>query len=448
MFFVMMENKDISPVEIFFQGLKDHCKSSTPKVVFVDIEVEDHVDYYITKFFPYLMEARILGEIEKIRLTSKVIHKDPVHEFLKSLIKLQSLEISIDSHIISWEWILALRSFSKLKSLHIFNPVHIPIEHSPPPVDVCWFPPELKLDIKFPSRSMYKLCTPTDIFLESVLKSVLRSNVVTKMVLPSISRETMSGVHELLLHCPSLTTLELNRTRLGYEGILYICSALKRNAKLTHLLIHDDLLPMKSNTLSCFTSFEIVPLPERTSCTHFLLELNNILKENSTLMKINIQCGLFLPLFSAKGNKIITRRLAGLGPLQQFNFGAISAGTLCRLKRSFSLSDLKCPQTQIFWESDVNKMSMKEGVIQKEPAMLSFQALFSMRNRKKISPYPSFTAPDSAVLLSFSAIDPRLKECLKVSHLNHYVQNLRESYHLVMKRVSAVTSRYSRCLGF
>ena len=111
----------------------------------------------------------------------------------------------------------------------------------------------------------------------------------------------MAGVHNILLHCPSLATLELKRTRLGYDRILYICSALRNNTTLRHLVIHDDLqLPSSTKRREChfttFLSMKRVPLPGKTTCTDFLLELNKILKDNTTLEEIKIQSELFFPL--------------------------------------------------------------------------------------------------------------------------------------------------------
>ena len=75
------------------------------------------------------------------------------------------------------------------------------------------------------------------------------------MELHNISHETMAGVHSILLHCPSLTTLELKRTRLGYGGILYICSALRNNTTLRHLVIHDDLQLCRDRCNAGFRSY-------------------------------------------------------------------------------------------------------------------------------------------------------------------------------------------------
>ena len=57
--------------------------------------------------------------------------------------------------------------------------------------------------------------------------------------------------------------------------------------------------------------------------------------------------------------------------------------------------------------------------------------LFSKRKEKgnKLFSHPSFTAPDTEVLKPFSGLDPRLKQCLRISQLNEeYVRELRETY--------------------
>ena len=160
------------------------------------------------------------------------------------------------------------------------------------------------LDIKLPSNSAYCLRNSIDALVGSLLKHVLRSNQITKMVLPNISRETMAGVHSILLHCPSLTTLALKRTRLGYDGILHICRALRNNTTLKHLLIHDDLQVPPSRKRSIqFTSLDRVALPSKTTCTDFLLELDDILKTNTTLEEMKIQSGLFLPHSAGEGRE-------------------------------------------------------------------------------------------------------------------------------------------------
>ena len=339
------------------------------------------------------------------------------------------------------------------------------------------------LDIKFPSNIIYDLHSPADVLVDSVLKFTPKSNQITKMVLPHISRETVAGVRSILLHCPSLTTLELKRTRLGYDGILYICSALRNNMTLRHLVIHEDLqLPpfRKKRNFSSFSSMERVPVPDKTTCTDFLLELNDILKDNTTLEKMNIQSGLFLPL-SAAGDREYCQ-WTGLGPLQQFTVGAVRSRMSPNLRRSFSSSDLTQSQTRLFWDRDfggpqkapvfdfkklISKRKVKgkkllslpsstapdTAVLQAFSALdhrriaevlerlfrecpspkapvVDFKKLFSKRKErgKKLLSLPSSTAPDTAVLQSFSGLDPRLKECLEISHPHQYVERLRMTY--------------------
>ena len=258
------------------------------------------------------------------------------------------------------------------------------------------------------------------------------------MVLSNISREMMTGVHNILLHCPSLTTLELYRTRLGYDGILYICSALKNKMTLTHLVIKDDLQlqPFRENRsrndtkFTTFSSMERVPLPGKTTCTDFLLELNNILKDNTTLEEMKIQSGLFLPLSAGEDGQYC--QWAGLGPLQQFNVGAVGSGMSPNLRRSFSSSDLTQPQTTLFWDRYLPSRhnSFMIMCFSEHKQAVDFQKLFSKRKEKgkKLFSLPSFTAPDTEVLQSFSGLDPRLKECLEISHSHQYVERLRETY--------------------
>ena len=279
---------DVSLLETFVRGLVDHCtKSNIPRVQ--SIEMNYGVSDKGLKF--WIMKAPFLSEVKELVINSDTdgcISTD----YLQSFIKLQSLTIYSVSRL-SWEWVTALKSLNELKSLDISSTE----ECSVPPPDILTSWPvehrltELVLDIKLPSNTIYDLSTPVDVLLHSVLNSVLISNRITRMELPNISRGTMAGVHSILLHCPSLTYLELKRTRLGYDGILYICSALRINTTLKFLEIHDVELTPKT-----FSSMETVPLPSKTTPTDFLLELDNILQDNTTLEKMSIQSGLFLPL--------------------------------------------------------------------------------------------------------------------------------------------------------
>ena len=222
--FTIGNNDDVSRVETFVKGVNDHCKSTTTRVKVLTIEIEDNLEEVMNKCLIWIMKSNFLTQAEELYFQTKTIHS--ITNFLKSFVNLQSLKIFISSPA-SWEWLSALKSLSKLEVLEISGSEKC----SPPPTDLqCW-PIKLRLtevvlDIKFHCNTRHHH-SETDVLIDSVLKSVLRSNAITKLVLPNISRGTMAGVRSILLHCPSLTTLELKRTRLGYDGILYICSALR-----------------------------------------------------------------------------------------------------------------------------------------------------------------------------------------------------------------------------
>ena len=434
---------DVSLVETFVKGLEDHCKPTSPPTVsdLLIVLLIDSVEGSNKCLF-WLAKAKFLPKLEEIHFETTVLNSALAHTFLQSLVNLQSLEFHV-THPTSWEWLAALKSLRELKVLRISSSE----ECSPPPSDLLCGPvehrlTEVVLDIKLPSNSAYDVCSSTDELVDSLLKSVLRSNQITRMVLPNISRETMAGVHSILLHCPSLTSLELKRTRLGYDGILHICSALRNNTTLKHLFIEDDDLqvpPLRKGRedddiqFTSFLSMERVALPSKTTCTDFLLELDNILKTNTTLEVVKIQSGLFLPL--SAGWKYC--QWTGLGPLQQFNVRAVGSGRSPNLRRSFSSSDLTQPQTLLFWDRPFKYAYFN--------AVVDFKKLFSLRKEKgqKLFSLPSFTAPDTEVLQSFSGLDPRLKECLEISDLNEYVEWLRGTCRVMMREVSQYTREHS-----
>ena len=432
----VIRDDDVSLVETIVKGLEDHCKPTSPPTV-SDLEVGLYIDSVegSNKCLFWLAKAKFLPKLEEIDLKTTVLNSALAHTFLQSLVNLQSLVVRV-RHPTSWEWLAALKSLRELKVLRISSDK----ECSPPPSDLLCGPvehrlTEVVLGIKLPSNSVYDVRSSTDALVDSLLKSVLRSNQITRMVLPNISRETMAGVHSILLHCPSLTSLELKRTRLGYDGILHICSALRNNTTLECLVIEDDDLQVPPSRerevddiqFTSFLSMERVALPSKTTCTDFLLELDNILKTNTTLEEMKIQSGLFLPL--SAGWEYC--QWTGLGPLQQFNVRAVGSGRSPNLRRSFSSSDLTQPQTLLFWD---RQCIYGEDKVEE----VDFKKLFSLRKEKgqKLFSLLSFTAPDTEVLQSFSGLDPRLKECLEISHLNEYVERLRETCWDVMGDVS------------
>ena len=428
---------DVSLVETFVKGLEDHCRPTSPPTVRY-LQVWLYIDSVegSNKCLFWLAKAKFLPKLEEIKIETKVLNSALAHTFLQSLVNLQSLVVQVD-HPTSSEWLAALRSLRELKVLRIFSDE----ECSPPPSDLhCWPEEhrltEVVLDIKLPSHSAYDVRSSTDALVDSLLKSVLRSNQITGMVLPNISCETMAGVHNILLHCPSLTSLELKRARLGYDGILHICSALRNNTTLKHLVIEDDDLQVPPSRerkyddiqFTSFLSMERVALPSKTTCTDFLLELDSILKTNTTLEEMKIQSGLFLPLYAGVGGEYC--QWTGLGPLQPFNVGAVGSGRSPNLRRSFSSSDLTQPQTLLFWDRQFKYADFN--------AVVEFKKLFSLKKEKgqKLFSLPSFTAPDTEVLQSFSGLDPRLKKCLEISHLNQYVERLRGTCWTMMYDLS------------
>ena len=306
---------DVSLVETFVKGLEDHCKPTSPPTVRY-LKARLNIDSVegSNKCMFWLAKAKFLPKLEEIGFKTRVLNSALAHTFLQSLVNLQSLVVYV-YHPTSWEWLAALRSLRELKALHICQDYHCSVSTEGLT--------EVVLDIELTSNSAYDVRSSTDALVDSLLKSVLRSNQITGMMLPNVSRETMAGVHSILLHCPSLTSLELKRTRLGYDGILHICSALRNNTTLKHLVIEDDDLQVPPSRedredddiqFTSFLSMERVALPSKTTCTDFLLELDNILKTNTTLEEMKIQSGLFLPLSAGKGREY--RQWTGLGPLQ------------------------------------------------------------------------------------------------------------------------------------
>ena len=423
---------DVSLVETFVKGLEDHCKPTSPPTVwYLRVELDIDSDEGSNKCLFWLAKAKFLPKLEEIDFRTRVLNSALAHTFLQSLVNLQSLVVHV-IYATSWEWLAALKSLRELKVLHICQNYFCPVSNEGLK--------EVVLDIELPSNSAYDVRSSTDALIDSLLKSVLRSNQITRMVLPNISRETMAGVHSILLHCPSLTSLELKRTRLGYDGILHICSALRNNTTLKRLVIEDydlQVPPLRERKygdiqFTSFLSMERVALPSKTTCTDFLLELDNILKTNTTLEEMKIQSGLFLP-FSA-GWKYC--QWTGLGPLQQFNVRAVGSGRSPNLRRSFSSSDLTQPQTLLVWDR-----MFEYGYYNAE---VDFKKLFSLKKEKgqKLFSLPSFTAPDTEVLQSFSGLDPRLKECLEISDLNQYVERLRKTCWNMMDGVSRYTREH------
>ena len=447
--FGISRDDEVALVETFVKGLNDHCKSNTPKVTKLKVHQVTEVKENSNKCLFWLSQTNCWTELEELEFGSQSseLNSDLVHKFFDKLVKVQYIFI----HIPSWEWLPVLQSLRghELKGFHINKILDIPSFELPNiPSEPIWpyiltrrkwvtydsqFWRSWKvaiMDIKFPSSTIrYNVFHSINVGINSLIKSVQRSNQITTMILSSISRETMNGVHSILLHCPSLATLELKRTTLGYDGILYICSALRNNMTLRYLVIDDiQLPPLREERywgdikFITFSSTKRVPLPSKTTCTDFLLELNNILKDNTTLEVMKIQSGLFLPLSAGEDGEYC--QWTGLGPLQQFNVGAVGSGMSPNLRRSFSSSDLTQPHTTLFWDRWFALRGPKLDV--------NFEMVFSKKklfhNREERMSLLSFNAPDTEVLQSFSGLDPRLKKCLGISDLQQHLQRLGETY--------------------
>ena len=328
---VVMNDNDVSLLEMFVKGLNDHCKSLPPQVWYLNVELNYASSEISNRCVFWLMKAPFLPHLEDITIESSTV-VSALSPFLIQITKLQT-------------------------------------------------------------------------------------NQLAKLELHRITRENMAGVRVALLHCPNLSELVLTRTSLSYDGILYICSTLRRNTSLNHLVIEDDIEnpPIRQRMAwscidySLFATVRTAPLPDKTTITELLLSMNDILKHNSTVETVDIKSGLFLPLSPDHHRR--AQQWTGLGPLQQFNLGAISRGMPPNLRRSFSSSDLTQPKTIPFWKREfVVSKGKKQGHI-------DFKRLFLAKKKKKGKKLRSFTAPDTPVLQSFTDVDHRLHQCLGISDL-------------------------------
>ena len=239
--------------------------------------------------------------------------------------------------------------------------------------------------------------------------TILRSKLIRNLILANISRENMANVHAIIIQCPNLAYLKLMRCRLGYDGMLYICNALRYNSSIKHIAIRDYEQDIDPDRI-CYPLKE-VSLPNRATSTDIILGLNDILKENNTLKTFIISTGLFQHWTS---DKLI--RLVEYEPFAQFNVGRIRNGTAHGLRRSYSLSDLTPPNTTVSHVVDddervIGRDAEERGMFDIRKAILRQRKKLRMKMCYNIS----FTAPDTDILTSFSHLDPRLKKCLGIT---------------------------------
>ena len=383
---VTINNGDTSLVEMFSRGVHDHCDSKTVKIRKLHLSGCDEFS------FDCLTSARhLFDELEELTCKGLNHYSYPLPPKLNSICRLLENRLT-----------------------------------------------ELSLQIRLtPSVYDVGLQSATASYVNSVLKSILVSKQITKLSLPYVTRDTMINVQRMLVECGNLVKLELRSTRLGYDGILYICSALRDNTTLTHLTIHERHMEYPTiQNISRSEQGEIrplqyIPLPNIATCTTFLLELNDILKDNTTLKELSIWSGSIFSVLKP-AEEPVWRKFTGHGPLQQFNMASIESLTPHTLRRSYSLSDVSQPQTDIVWcgkliynvKSTLRQVMPKgEVVVECADANVPwkdiFEQFFSERGKegKSNCSSPSYTAPDTDdILQSFTHLDPRLKECLGISH--------------------------------
>ena len=370
-------NESSSSIEAFCRGLRDHCKSTVLRVNHLTVNI----------FEEDAKSMHWLADTIKVFMTGTK-HISIANNYMPSL--------SFDVPLILFIWTHVLPSLKNLKSVRFS--AFIGLSNTPPSHPICQAIEnsitELELDVELPYSS-YDVKCPTALFINDLLTSILRSKLIKELSLPNISRENMANVHAIIIQCLNLVHLELMRCRLGYDGMLYICNALRYNSSLEYIVIHDyeqDIdpdYPLKE-----------VPLPNRATSTDIILGLNDILKENNTLKGLYITTGLFRQWTSDKLIKLVEYE-----PFAQFNVRRIRNGTAHGLRKSYSLSDLTPLNTTVSHVVDDDDRGIGREVVLRR----------WKKQRMKMCYNISFTAPDTDILTSFSHLDPRLKKCLGIT---------------------------------
>ena len=441
---------DINCVEMFVRGLQDHWKSTAPrniglKVILLSQSSDSEGKNFMDSLL-WLSEAphSFLIKLEDIRImipsSYNHSHNIALNNLLQKLVKLRVLSTaSIPTHNLKRGADNIFMSFDHLNILHLHG-LHCSSQQVN---SICRLIESTLTELDFnPQTSPSNL---VEVF-EKIFDSVLLSGTMRKLVLYGLCRSNMGRVRSVILHC-SLEELHLHDCRLGYDGILFVCSALSSNTSLKQLEIHD-----KQNTESKgFTHFTfqsrvcqrkklISRLNSTASATSVLLELNNFLKTNGTLIKLSIQSGML------QRNCILR---CYYGPrsearsFPQFNAGCLASGITPKLKRSYSTSDMLHQQSETvfsyskcWWRAsdvDLAANEIKQNLVEHQqsnhiqlgvsnPAHRGywdaiFQQLFLTRRNqgRKCSAIPSFTAPDTDLLEPLSHLDPRLQASLGVT---------------------------------
>ena len=442
-----------SLIETFFQGVYDHCKATLTQVKSLKLDVWEEnalaLSWLVDVCSKFLTEVTDL-EIELTKNTGSLNCLLQLFLRLKSFyVKINKFHYEKEEEFTFWG-----DSFDALPSLRYVEKMIVSANNiilcSPPPSHpICMALEnsitELELDIQLQS-SLFDVRSPTASFINDLLKSILRSKQIKVLALPNISRENMANVRAIISQCPSLVKLRLIKSRLGYDGIIYICSALKNNTSLQGITIRDIVEEPPSVPMSDIYSMQTQDIPNKATYTDFILELNETLQYNSTLNCVDINI--------AQLKQNLMQCNPGFKPLQ-FNGGRIRNGPgMCpfhSLRRSYSSSDLTQPKTTVFvfhsfnWERYVVGQYIKlnggptSGV---RKAYLNL-VLYSrwgevwQEVREKLGikpcPYPSFTAPDTDILPSLSHLDPRLKKCNPLLERNYFNWSRKELESALLK---------------
>ena len=452
-----------SYVELFVTGLQDHWKlTGSPRALNLSLiyngwfpPSERDEDKRLLDSLRWLLEApnSFLIAIKGIYIQFPPVNNcssvdTALTDLLQKSLSLNTLIIrhpTLSRH--TWEWgVGVISSFNNLNVLHLEG-----IQCSSQQADsICGLIEttltELKLHIVPPSN------VALDAVLEKFLKSVLLSKKMNTLWLYNLSRLTMKSMQTVLLQCPCLEVLHLFECALGYDGILFLCSALLNNTTLKILSIHDKRTKyvhrgkFDAKIVQWYDKKEVLPLSTNTT-TSVLVELNNILKTNCTLINLSIHSGVIQNLLAGTLCKA-PHEIRELAAIPCFNAERLISGITPKLKRSYSTSDLlQHTETVLFsrgnwWDTpciqsagmeiEQRLWTLTDSMKQHQHNLLSlrvcnpayrhhwdaiFKQMFLKRCKQRNLARPSFTAPDTDLLQPLSHLDPRLQDCLGVTDI-------------------------------
>ena len=450
-----------SYVELFVTGLQDHWKlTASPRALKLSLlyygwfpPSEHDEDKRLLDSLRWLLEApnSFLTAIKGIYIQfppgSNCSSVDTaLNELLQKPLSLNTLIIhhpTLSRHI--WEWgVGVISSFNNLNVLHLEG-----IQCSSQQADsICGLIETTLTELNLHIVPLSNVAP--DVELKQILGSVLLSKKMNTLGLYNLSRLTMQSMQTVLLQCPCLEVLHLFECALGYDGILFLCSALLNNTTLKILSIHDKRTKYihrgKSDAkiVQWYDKKEVLPLSKNT-VTSVLVELNNILKTNCTLIKLSIHSGVIQDLLACTLRKT-PHEIRELTAIPHFNAERLVSGISPKPKRSYSTSDLlQHSETVLFsrgnwWDApciqsagmeiEQKLWTLTDSIKQHRHDVKSldvcnsayrphwdaiFKQMFLERCKQRNVTIPSFTAPDTDLLQPLSHLDPRLQDCLGVT---------------------------------